>query len=721
MAEEEDGITSLSQQRLAMSSSVDLSPRTNSNEILTIENIIATLSTLLARLSEAKNSVPQCSSSNNTTGKSGSSNLNNNYSHSLNDEYLFTYRQFDKLHRDLNQIKEDFQKLNKFEHDAGGPIKKLECSLDDIFKLVLEAPNDLYPVKQVQAKLSALKKDSMKLKLNCPSLPPKMSTRNSVVRRFSWSRNGSNSMVDELPSLHMNHKFLCSSIFTEYQKVFENLNTRLKVCLLSFAVLPDDVIVKKRLMIDWWVGESLVDPPTNGKKTAEDIADEILKELEVKGFIEPVKERRKLVANRFKMQPLVHCVVIMLAQDAGFFDYHFNGIPTVNSSRCNRAFLMKDKDGTLEQVLRNSPNLDQEKVQTIFNVNEPLPDLRFEWFAKMKNVNIVEWFSRMKNVNVLYLGRWQSSGQHHIEVQSTEFLKGLKSMKRLRHLSLQGISRIDKLPDSIRKLTNLSILDLKACHNLEALPDGIASLKKLIHLDISECYLLDGMPKGLASLSELQVLKGFVIGNLKRSCTLEDLIGLKKLNKLTINTSSKAFPVEKDLIALRKLEALQKLAIAWSDYSMNQENGVLNSVSTMNSDDRRQDSGAAKPTRAPSRLSSKLVIRRDPETLELPTKLEKLELQCFPHTGTPSWLIPGKLRSLKKLYIRGGKLNNLRQIQDGNDKWTVEILRLKYLDEFNMDWNELQTSFPKLIFLETVGCDNLSSCPCDEFGVWLKP
>ncbi|KAM3732078.1 hypothetical protein ACB098_11G033600 [Castanea mollissima] len=141
----------------------------------------------------------------------------------------------------------------------------------------------------------------------------------------------------------------------------------------------------------------------------------------------------------------------------------------------------------------------------------------------------------------------------------------------------------------------------------------------------------------------------------------------------------------------------------------------------MNSDDRRQDSGAAKPTRAPSRLSSKLVIRRDPETLELPTKLEKLELQCFPHTGTPSWLIPGKLRSLKKLYIRGGKLNNLRQIQDGNDKWTVEILRLKYLDEFNMDWNELQTSFPKLIFLETVGCDNLSSCPCDEFGVWLKP
>ena len=131
-----------------MSSSVDLSPQTNSNEILTIENTIATLSTLLACLSEAKNSVPQCSSSNNTTGKSGSSNLNNN-SHSLNDEYLFTLGNLiSYIYKDHNQIKEDFQKLSKFEHDAGGPIKKLECSLDDVFKVVLEAPNDLYPLKR---------------------------------------------------------------------------------------------------------------------------------------------------------------------------------------------------------------------------------------------------------------------------------------------------------------------------------------------------------------------------------------------------------------------------------------------------------------------------------------------------------------------------------------------------------------------------------------------
>ena len=95
-----------------------------------------------------------------------------------------------------------------------------------------------------------------------------------------------------------------------------------------------------------------------------------------------------------------------------------------------------------------------------------------------------------------------------------------------------------------------------------------------------------------------------------------------------------------------------------------------------------------------------------PPTSGLPIDLKKLELQSFPYSVTPNWLMPGKLKSLKKLYIRGGKLINLGQLQEGNVKWTVEILRLKYLDEFNMNWNEQQTSFPKLIFLEKFKTSN---------------
>ena len=197
-------------------------------------------------------------------------------------------------------------------------------------------------------------------------------------------------------------------------------------------------------------------------------------------------------------------------------------------------------------------------------------------------------------------------------------------MKSLRLLRLQGISRINELPDSIGKLTNLRILDLKAYHNLEALPEGIALLKKLSHLDISECYLLDSMPMGIAPLTELLVLKGFVVGNLESnidnshqglpwqflggmcfpqkrdSCTLKDLIKLKKLRKLSINTSIKAFPREEELEALEKLKALRKLAIAWSVNSKQRKKGGSSSVDSVNLDNGRQDIEAEKPTSAPN-------------------------------------------------------------------------------------------------------------------------
>ena len=192
--------------QLAMSSSVDISKQTD--EILTFENIIATLSTLLTRLSQFKDSVPQSRSSNNATyNNSGSNDLNNdntainatttdNYSgsndlnndnttitaattidnnsgtndlkngHSFHEECLVTHRQFDKLQRDLNQIKEAFHKLKNFGHDAGEPIKNLKSYLDDITRIVSEASDDPFPNKEVQAKLSAIKKDALKLKLS---------------------------------------------------------------------------------------------------------------------------------------------------------------------------------------------------------------------------------------------------------------------------------------------------------------------------------------------------------------------------------------------------------------------------------------------------------------------------------------------------------------------------------------------------------------------------
>ncbi|KAK9267607.1 hypothetical protein L1049_010038 [Liquidambar formosana] len=135
-------------------------------------------------------------------------------------------------------------------------------------------------------------------------------------------------------------------------------------------------------------------------------------------------------------------------------------------------------------------------------------------------------------------------------------------MEYFKLISLQGISRISEILDSICRLTNLRILDLGACHNLVVLPNGIGSLENLTHLDAG--LVLDHMLKGLASLLKLQFLKGFVIGDRKSGsqCTLADLVDLKNLRKSSVSTGLRGFPTGKELTAFERFKALCKLTMA---------------------------------------------------------------------------------------------------------------------------------------------------------------
>ncbi|KAK2638023.1 hypothetical protein Ddye_025818 [Dipteronia dyeriana] len=148
-----------------------------------------------------------------------------------------------------------------------------------------------------------------------------------------------------------------------------------------------------------------------------------------------------MVVNRFKMDPLLRSRVIILAQEEKFFNYNSEGN------------LTSDYSGSDRDCLINAEKLrpeNQEKVKTLFNVSWRFLDFH--------------WFSKMRNVQVLHLGMWQSlTEHHHIEVENTDFLTGLKNMESLRLLSLLGISGIKELPNSITKLRNLRILDLRAC------------------------------------------------------------------------------------------------------------------------------------------------------------------------------------------------------------------------------------------------------------------
>ncbi|KAH7853716.1 hypothetical protein Vadar_005846 [Vaccinium darrowii] len=365
----------------------------------------------------------------------------------------------------------------------------------------------------------------------------------------------------------------------------------------------------------------------------------------------------------------------------------------------------------------------------------------------------------MKNINLLCLGRWQTSQTHHIEVEDTEFLEGLKNMKYLKFLSLQGISLIKDLPTFVSNLTNLTILDIRACPNLEKIPREIGLLKSLTHLDMSECYLLVNMPMEISTLIELEVLKGFVVGeskgkDKKDSCTLGHLVGLTKLRKLSIFTGLKSFPSDSDLRDLNQLKKLLTLSIEWGrdvqvtaavEAAKQQNSGgaaTQNPANGFNIRGRGNGDNEADSRPTPSTTKrcncftpaipancfglchkSKIDTDACPQGAilpELPTQLEKLDLQCFPLLDAPKWLMDKNLNKLKKLYIRGGMLRDLGQFGLQEKKWAVEILRLKFLNNLEMDWRELMKLFPELIYLEKVRCPKLTFFPCDEQGVWMK-
>uniref|UniRef100_A0A2N9IG86 Disease resistance RPP13-like protein 4 n=1 Tax=Fagus sylvatica TaxID=28930 RepID=A0A2N9IG86_FAGSY len=634
------------------------------------------------------------------------------------------------IQKDLNYIKKACCNLKDWEDLVNKNIRKLILQgLDDAFKertgeinfiqdnlnstqkVVSELKNQICSVQQP----SSVSLDSESFK-RFSTQPSSVSLDSESFKRFSLSQ-----LLAQLPDVNLNNVIAeryRSNTLNFIEVVYNGLDVIKKLCLLCFSVFPENAIIKKKVLVHWWVGEGFIDSLNGGEETAESTGNKFINEFIRKGIIEPVHKKRRPKSDNCKMHPSIRHAVIELSRRAGFVDFTSKGNPTADFSYCRRACLVKTEEGSSLRDLTYGFSLEKKDIYTLFNVSESHLYFRLDWFSKMRYVK------------VLQLGRWSSSAKQLVEVEDPEFLQGLKKMKHLRYFSLRGISRITELPNSICKLSNLRILNLNGCDNLEKLPDGIGSLTKLTHLDMSECYLISHMPKGLDLLSELQVLKGFVIGNPRAKglyCGLADLAKLKHLRKLSIHVDTetprdKKPEVEEELSSLQQFRKLKSLSVAWSR---------IYNASTSTKETTMQRLKSTKKTTMQRLKSMKETtmqrLKCGVESMRTnainlagsqsqPAALDKLGLQYFHGPKMPDWLQPLNLKSLKKLYIRGGELSDL-----GNQSWTVERLQFKFLSELKMDWQELQALFPKLTYVETVSCPKLSSFPCDKNGVWVSP
>ncbi|KAM7505518.1 hypothetical protein LguiB_004422 [Lonicera macranthoides] len=485
---------------------------------------------------------------NNSTLHSSSSNNNNSKTSA---QSLFKL-----LSSDLKYIEETCNKLKEYREHVGNEfIKNVSAKLENLkltFNLVIENPTLAdeeieAEIQRIEAEIRKFKKSLRKLKMPIPSKfkinyeeldkDPNLQSNSSVQ-----GKPGDPMMVIEqtriMPNLYNNSRFMHSLAYRDFDLLYQGLDRKEKLSLLCFSIFPRGAIIKKRLMVYWWMSEGFI--------AEENLGGVVFKKFVDKALIMPVNEKRRPFeqVGSCKMHPFVRSAVIMFAKRANFFDFDANGNPSEDYTSTFRSCLTG-------KGLSNFKKL--ESLHMLFNVDEAILEFRLEWLMNMKNVNI------------LYLGRWKASGKHHIEVEDTKFLQGLKYMKCLKFLSLQGISRIIELPGSISKLKSLTILDLRACHNLEVLPDEIGLLPSLTHLDMSECYLLEHMPRQLSLLKKLLVLKGFVVSDTKdrSACTLDQLSRLENLKKLSIYTAMKEFPDTSHLNAFTKFKNLTKLTIAW--------------------------------------------------------------------------------------------------------------------------------------------------------------
>lgn len=628
-----------------------------------------------------------------------------------------------KLQRNLRLLKEDVVKLQDLRCEVAEEVWKHIRPLEVLLRKVekLEKESSKTPLTRGMKKdLDDINKKIFNLMCQVPLLPNKRKKAKGLDSDGGDGDNNGKGIVC-LPGIHADEEKLKRlAVYKYVQLEFKDLDDKQRICLLSFAVFPENQEVNRTMLMYWWIGEGILKykdtPPKKGIGQADGIKPEndvkaILEHFTKRNLIEPVENKRKVEPNSYKMAPFVHAAVVLISKEMGLFDmYHKGEKPTMKQSKLNKVCLVEGSSSQSEAKAKKMQEADQ--IETVFNVSERFPDFTFKWFSEDQPSG--KKFGPLskttyKALKVFYLGRWERTAKRHIEVENPELMKYLKHMTKLKLLSFQGISRIERLDDAVCKLRELIILDLRACYNLEKLPDKIDSLKELTYLDITDCYMIDRMPKRLTWLDNLEVLKGFVVSDADEEtvCTLAELKHLKKLRKLSITINKGDFSVNQLFVDIEDFVSLEKLKVAWGGINKHKK--------------KETTGGAVKQFMRTITFVTKSQAASEPK--RLPERLKKLDLQCFPDTVLPRWLEPNNLGDLEKLYIKGGtKLTSFgKSPPDVPTECKVKVLRLKFLPRLKVEWRELtELYFPKLEFLDKYQCPQVSFCPCDGIGIWRK-
>ena len=175
---------------------------------------------------------------------------------------------FAEIQDNLNYIKRACGRVKQWEDHVNKEIAELIMqSLDGAFKEERESKQESCRGNFLHDKLQKTLSVVSMLKSEIFS-PPELSSVNleysESFKRFSFCMRDRPKSKINLPDQNIINEMIKERSKKEIEAIYNGLDVTSKMCLLCFSVFPENVLIKKKVLVHWWVGEGFIDSPSSG-------------------------------------------------------------------------------------------------------------------------------------------------------------------------------------------------------------------------------------------------------------------------------------------------------------------------------------------------------------------------------------------------------------------------------------------------------------------------
>jgi Leucine-rich repeat (LRR) protein len=298
---------------------------------------------------------------------------------------------------------------------------------------------------------------------------------------------------------------------------FDDLPHDMKSCLLYFAALPVNTLIRSRSLVCMWMAEGFL-RPKDGKQM-EKLGDDYLKELVARRLVNLAPMEYEASGDeRVAVQTKVHAFLLREAQEASFVEVHSgDDIPILSNARRLSLQNHRDKYAALSNPLPKLRSIlsNFEEVEAIKEDEEGSMDIEQENEEEKQN----------QASHCFHCSRHKDYSKEPMTMKSAiqELLQGSKF---LRVINLHGLEIGDKLPSEIGNVVHLQYLGITAC-SLEHIPPSVGKITGLQTIDVRDTHVTR-LPEELWKIEKLRHVFGFLVlprrvGHLGQLQTLESI------------------------------------------------------------------------------------------------------------------------------------------------------------------------------------------------------